>query len=162
MTSNRNFHCFDFKKCCLWCFIVLQIIFNNITRNNLLQKTHFWNYEWPIDYKQLWTMNEVINFQICELNFELVPAEKELSQHWLNSQHVWHVCLTHPLSFASILACLHSAPWWAVANARLRANGAAAGELSGDDAGRGRCVSGAPLLVAALWRGARPHLRGGL
>jgi len=38
------------------------------------KKIHFLKYE-------LWT--ELVHFKMCELNFELVDVESELSQHWL-------------------------------------------------------------------------------
>lgn len=31
-------------------------------------------------------MNELVNFEMCELNFEL---ENELFQHWHQSNHIW-------------------------------------------------------------------------
>ena len=56
---------------------------NHSTRKRKKEKVCFWNHELLVQNLEWWTMNWTSSFKMCELNFEPVHVESELSQHWL-------------------------------------------------------------------------------
>ena len=60
-----------------------------LTEKKNYELVHFWNCELGAKF---WIMTELVNFKICELNFELVHVESELSQHCMQQRCGTNVC----------------------------------------------------------------------
>ncbi len=59
------------------------------------------------NYKR--TMNELVHFEMCELNFELVPVENELSQHCHSTTILLHYTGPLVMHYDLVIAILVTA-----------------------------------------------------